>query len=101
MARGPSSGATGVLRNTVVLAAARIIDRVSTLVIALLIAAKLGADGLGAYSVAMAVYGLIALAGDAGATMFLIREISKEPARTAAYVVHLSVVAVAVSVTLA
>jgi len=96
----PPHRGRGVLKNTAALAVARLIDRGSTLVVALLIASTLGADGLGAYSIAMAVYGVIVLAGDAGMTMYLIREISRDIARTGTYIVHLSVVGVVVSVTL-
>jgi len=97
MSTGFSSGAQRVLKNTVALALARIIQRVSTLLLALLIAKALGADGLGAYSIAMAFFGAITLMGDAGTTMYLIRELAREPSRTSAYVVHLSVVVVVAS----
>jgi O-antigen/teichoic acid export membrane protein len=52
-----ASGGRRVLKNTAALAVARLLDRASTLVVALLIASSLGAEGLGAYSIAMAVYG--------------------------------------------
>jgi O-antigen/teichoic acid export membrane protein len=95
-----ASGGRRVLKNTAALAVARLLDRASTLVVALLIASSLGAEGLGAYSIAMAVYGVIVLAGDAGMTMFLIREISRDLTRTGSYLVHLGVVAVLVSAVL-
>jgi O-antigen/teichoic acid export membrane protein len=65
--------------------------------VTLLLAAKLGAAGLGTYSTAMAVYAVIAIAGEAGVTMFLIRELGRDTSRTASYVVHLSVLALGVS----
>jgi O-antigen/teichoic acid export membrane protein len=94
------SGARGVFKNTTMLAIARVIERGTTLVLTLVIAAELGAAGLGTYATAMAVYGVIAIAGEAGTTMFLIRELSKDHSRTSSYVVHLSALAVIVSVVL-
>jgi hypothetical protein len=49
-----AGGASRVLKNTAFLAVARVIDRVSTLIVTLLIASELGAEGLGAYAVAPA-----------------------------------------------
>ena len=96
--RAGSGGAgRAVLKNSGALAAARVVDRVATLVLALAIAAHLGASGLGHYSIAMAVYGVIALLGDTGTTIFLMREIARRPDRTGELVVHLSVVAIVVS----
>jgi O-antigen/teichoic acid export membrane protein len=92
-----SQGAAQVLRNTATLVVARIAERVATLVLALLIAKSLGAEGLGVYSIAMAFYGAISLVGESGTTMYLIREIAKEPSRTGTYVVHLSAIALVVS----
>lgn len=62
-----------------------------------MLAAQLGATGLGTYSTAMAFYGIIAVAGEAGATLFLIRELAKDKSRTSSYVVHLSALALGVS----
>jgi O-antigen/teichoic acid export membrane protein len=83
-----------------VLALARIIERGTTLVLTLVLASRLGAAGLGTYSTALAIYGAVAVAGEAGATLFLIRELAKDKSRTASYIVHLSALAVAVSVVL-
>lgn len=80
------------------LGAARVVDRLTTLVVAVLIAAQLGAAGLGSYSTAMAIWGVITLMGEAGATMFLIRELAKDRERTSSYVVHLSALSVVVSI---
>jgi O-antigen/teichoic acid export membrane protein len=96
MTQLPAGGARQVLRNTVVLAIARVSDRASTFVLAVLIAPKLGPAGLGTYAAAMAVYSLMAIAGEAGTTNFLVREISKDETRTGTYVVHLSLMALTV-----
>lgn len=85
-------GTRRVLRNTVALTAARIVERGATLVLALLVAGTLGADGLGAYAVAMALLTTIGLFGESGTTMYLIRELARTPERTGTYVVHLSIV---------
>lgn len=92
-ARPSSASARGVLRNTSALALARVADRLASLVLTLVIAAQLGVGGVGAFAIAMAFYGVITLLGETGTTMFLIRQIAREPERTAEYVVHLSVVA--------
>jgi O-antigen/teichoic acid export membrane protein len=81
-----------VLRNTALLGAARVIERVSGAVVTLLVARGLGAADLGDYVAAMSIYALIAIGGELGVTTFLVREISKDPSRTSPYVVHLSVV---------
>lgn len=91
------SDARVVFRNTSVLAAARIIERVTGLVLALVITRHLGAAGLGVYSTALAYFGLIALAAQSGTEQLLIRELSKDPKRTSSYVVHTSVMAVTFS----
>lgn len=96
----PSGAARQVLKNTAVLVVARIAERGATLVVALLIAASLGPEGLGTYAIAMAIYGVISLVGESGTTMYLIRELAREPSRTGTYVTHLSVVAVVVSAAL-
>lgn len=75
-------------------------DRASTFVIALLIAHRRGATGLGTFTAAMAFYGVFAIAGQAGTTTYLVREISRDRTRTASYVVHVTVVAIVVSVVL-
>lgn len=90
----------GVLRNSAVLAVAKGLERVTGFAVALLVASTLGVEGLGVYAVAWAIYGVIAIAGDAGTTVYLVREISRDPSRTAAYTVHLSVVALAAAGTL-
>ena len=90
-ADSPRSGR--LLRNTVVLGLARVLDRAGGFILAILIAPRLGAAGLGTYSAAMAIYTMIAIAGEAGTTNFLVREISKDRSRTGSYIVHLSVAA--------
>jgi O-antigen/teichoic acid export membrane protein len=84
-----------VVTNSAVLAVSKILERASGFVVGVLIANRLGADGLGVYAAAWAVYGVIAVAGVAGTTEYLVREISRDRSCTAAYTVHLSVLAVA------
>jgi O-antigen/teichoic acid export membrane protein len=93
-------GTHNVFRGTALLALSRTLDRASTFVIVLLMAPRLGAAGVGAFSVAMALYGAFTLAGQAGSTNFLIREISRDMTRTASYVVHLSILAFIASLAL-
>jgi O-antigen/teichoic acid export membrane protein len=93
-------GARTVFRGTVLLALSRVLDRAATFVIVILIAPRLGAAGVGAFSAAMALYGVFTLAGQAGTTNFLVREISRDKTRTASYVVHLSIMAFILSLTL-
>jgi O-antigen/teichoic acid export membrane protein len=82
-----------VLRNSAALAMSRVLERGTGFVMAILVAAQLGVEGLGVYAAAWALYGMISLAGDAGATNYLIREISRDSSLTASYTVHLTVVA--------
>jgi O-antigen/teichoic acid export membrane protein len=89
-----------VVRGTALLALSRILDRASTFVILILVAPRFGAAGVGAYSAAMALYGLFTYAGEAGTTNYLVRELSRDRSRTATYVVHLSAMALAVSLVL-
>ncbi len=97
MPRGAGSRVRSVLRNSAVLAVSRLLERASGFVVGVLIAKQLGAVGLGVYAVAWAVYGLVAVAGAAGTTPFLVREISRDASRTGSYVVHLGVLAIAFS----
>jgi O-antigen/teichoic acid export membrane protein len=86
-----------VVRNSAVLAVSKILERASGFVVGVLIANQLGIDALGIYAAAWALYGVIAVAGVAGTTDYLVREISRDPSRTAAYTVHLSVIALVFS----
>jgi O-antigen/teichoic acid export membrane protein len=74
-----------------------VLDRASTFVILILIAPRLGAAGVGTFSAAMALYGAVSWAGQAGTTNFLLREISQDTTRTASYVLHLSILALGFS----
>lgn len=87
------SQARTILRNTAVLAAARMIERGGNLVLALLVSRQLGAGGLGMYATAIAYYGFVATAAESGTTNLLVREIAKERAQTNAYLVHSCVMA--------
>jgi O-antigen/teichoic acid export membrane protein len=89
--------ARAILKNTGLLAGARIIERLSSLVLTFFIARKLGAGGLGVYSAAIAYYIIVAGAGELGVTNLLVREIAKDRSKTNTYLVHLSVLAVAAS----
>ena len=89
-----------IVANTAFLAGARVIERITSLVLTFLIARTLGADGLGTYTAALAVYYLVATAGELGVTNLLVREIAKDPSRTNRYLVHLSAMATAMSVVL-
>lgn len=100
MAGRAGSAARRVLTNSAVLAVSKVIERTSGFVVGVLVANALGADGLGVFAAAWAIYGLIAIAGTAGTTDFLVREISRDRTRTAAYTVHLSLVALAFSTVL-
>ena len=72
----------GILRNTAALAAARVVERSSTVVLSFFVARRLGAAGLGIYSAAMVFFGLISLAAEMGSTNYLVREIAKDRSRT-------------------
>ncbi|HWH96183.1 MAG TPA: oligosaccharide flippase family protein [Baekduia sp.] len=93
MASRPGSRARRVLANSAVLAISKVLERTSGFVVGVLVANALGANGLGVYAAAWAIYGLIAVAGTAGTTDFLVREISRDRSRTADYAVHLSLIA--------
>jgi O-antigen/teichoic acid export membrane protein len=86
-----------VFRNTAVLGTARMIERGSGLVLALIITRHLGAAGLGVYATATAYFGLIAQAGESGATNLLVRELARDRSRTSSYVAHTSVMALTFS----
>jgi O-antigen/teichoic acid export membrane protein len=86
-----------IARGTAVLAGARVVERGSNLVIALLVSRQLGASALGTYATAVAYFQLIAMAGEMGTSNLLVREIAKEPTRTMRYVVHAAVMAIGVS----
>lgn len=92
------SQARRIFRNTAVLASARIIERTSGLLLALIVTRHLGVAGLGVYATAIAYFGLIAQAGESGSTNLLVREIAKDKARTSSYVAHTSAMALGVSV---
>lgn len=90
----------GVLRNSALLAVAKVLQRATGFAVSLLIAGHLGAEGLGVYATAWTIYGVIVIAGDAGVAEYLVREISRDHSRTASYLVHLSVVSFGAAVVL-
>lgn len=87
----------GILRNTAFLGAARIVERGSSVILAVLIARWLGVRDLGIYSVAFAYYALIAPAGELGFVNLLVREIGRDRAATNRYLVHASAIAASAS----
>ena len=98
-ATGPGSP-RAVVRNSAVLGVAKLLERAVGFIVALLVASSLGVAGLGMYATAWAVFGLLSVAGDAGITNYLVREISRDRASTGTYTVHLTVVGVALSAVL-
>lgn len=89
--------ARAIFRNTAVLATARIIERTSGLVLTVIISRHLGASGLGVYATVIAYFGLISQAGEFGSTNLIVRELSKDKARTSSYVSHTSLMALTAS----
>ena len=94
------SDGRAVARGTALLAVARLVDRCSGAILAVAVARSLGVESLGVFAAAMAVYGLLAVAGEAGTTSFLVREIARDPHRTGPYVVHLSLLGATVGILL-
>ena len=90
-----------ILKNTFGVGLAQIIERASTVYLGILVARKLGADGLGVYSAAMVYYGLLFLAAEIGSTTYLTREIARDPNQTSRYVVHLAAMSSAFAIVLA
>jgi O-antigen/teichoic acid export membrane protein len=80
-----------IFRNTAAYAASRVTERVTTVLLSIFVARKLGPSGLGTYSAAMVFFALISSAADMGAPNYLIREISKARELTGRYVVHFGV----------
>lgn len=91
------SQARQIFKNTAAMTVADLVNRAGSMLLSFLIARMLHASGLGIYSAAIAYYGLIAVASGMGAQDFLVREIARDRERTNRYVVHASVVALAVS----
>lgn len=87
----------GILRNTGILGAARLIERAGNLVVAFFISRHGGAAALGTYATAMAYFQLIATMGEMGWTNLLIREISRDRSRTNNYLLHAGVMATLLS----
>jgi O-antigen/teichoic acid export membrane protein len=89
---GSLPGRRGILRNTAFLAGARVIERGSGIILAVVIARSLGVRDLGIYSAAFAYFALIAPAGELGFVSLLVREIGKDRSATNRYLVHASVI---------
>lgn len=90
-----------ILTNTTLLAAARLIDRVSRMLLAFFIARILHATGLGLYTAVIVYYELIVIAAETGSTTLLVREIGKDRSKTNTYFTHLCLIALVVSAVLA
>ena len=90
-----------IFKNTVVLGLSQIIERVNTVYLSIFVARKLGAEGLGVYSVAMVYYGLLFLAAELGTTTYLVREIAKDRNQTSRLVVHAAIMSGALALVLA
>jgi O-antigen/teichoic acid export membrane protein len=80
-----------VLKNTLGMGLSQTIDKAAAVYLSVFVARTLGARGLGVYSAAMGYYGLLYMAAEFGATVYLIREISKDRTQAGRYVVHLAV----------
>lgn len=89
-----------IFKSTMILGSAHIIQRAGSIVLAFFVARILHAEGLGVYAAAMAIYELVAVAGEMGATNLLVREVGKEPANTNRYLMHLAVMSAGVSAVL-
>jgi O-antigen/teichoic acid export membrane protein len=90
-----------VFKNTFALGLAQAIEKAVSVFLGIFVARKLGAAGLGVYSAAMVYYGLLFMAAEFGATVYLTREISKDQSQTSRYVVHLAVLSGALAVSFA
>ncbi len=84
-----------LVKNTSILAFARLVDTASGAILGFFISRILHADGLGVFSAAMAYYGLLSVAGELGAVNYLTREIAKNPDATNRYLVHVGALACA------
>jgi O-antigen/teichoic acid export membrane protein len=98
--RGPTGKSREIFKNTAILSAAQILERVTGLLLAFFISRQLGAGGLGIYVTATAYFAVIAVAAQGGSTNLLVREIAKHPAKTNDYLVHASVLATGLSLVL-
>lgn len=90
------SQAQQIFQNTSLLALAKILERVSSIVLVFLVARALGASALGVYAGAIAFYGLFAVAGELGASNMLVRDIARDRSATTSYLVHLGAIAATV-----
>jgi O-antigen/teichoic acid export membrane protein len=86
-----------IFRNTGLLVCARVAERLTGVVLTLLVARTVGVEGLGLFATAMAYLGVIGVAGELGVVNLLVREISRDRRRTRDYVVNASILATAFS----
>jgi O-antigen/teichoic acid export membrane protein len=93
-------GARSVARNTFLLTLARVIDRLTGLVLVLLMAPLVGVEGIGVYGTAFAMFAVISIAASGGTTNYLVREISKRPDLTGTYTVHVALLALGLAIPL-
>lgn len=87
-------------KNSAILAAARLIDRVSGVVLAVFISRMLHATGLGIYAAAQAYYELITTIVDSGGSLLLAREIGKDRSTTNYYLFRVCLLACTLSIVL-
>jgi O-antigen/teichoic acid export membrane protein len=73
-----------VRRNAVLLLAARVVSAATTLAMLAVVARLRGADAVGVVGVGFAIGAIAAAVSDAGLSTFLVREASRQPARTGA-----------------
>ncbi len=100
MARDTGGASKNLARNTAFLLVNGIVSRFSGLAITFVIARSLGADGIGVYATAMAIYQVGQYAGAAGTGTYLQREMGKDPSKAGPLIVHLSIIGLAVTGTL-
>jgi len=87
-----------IFRNTAFLGLARFLQISNSIVLAFLIARALRAEGLGAYSTALAFYGITMQWVDLGIFNFISREVARDLSRTNRYMINLGVLSTAVTI---
>jgi O-antigen/teichoic acid export membrane protein len=83
-----------IFKNTAALAIAMLIDRASSVFLTLLVSRTLYATGLGIYSTALAIVGVLTLTVEMGSISFLVREIARDRAKTNLYFVQLGLLTI-------
>ncbi len=86
-----------IFKNTAILAASQMIQRVGSILLAFFVARILHATGLGVYAGAMAIFDLVAVTGEMGVTNLLVREVGRDHSNTNRYMMHLGLMSAGVS----